>query len=530
MNYADLYNPKKTPQTEPMDDRQVKNNAGGFVFQIDCWSRLDRFLILGADSATYYQKARALTRENAKCVIECLNHDSMRTIERAKEISVSGRAPKNDPAIFVLALAAVHENVHVRSLAYEAIPIVCRTATHLFMFIDICVKLGKGWGRGFKRAVAAWYSEKPTNTLALQAIKYRSRHDYDHKRLLRLAHPMPDADPARDALHRWIVDRDYDPDALPAIVDSHLKVMAMDRPADMIPLIKEHRLPWEAIPTGVHRDPDIWRAMLPSMGMTALIRNLGRLTEIGVIKPLSDAEAAISDRLENEEGLRKSRIHPYAILQALAVYRAGNSVRGSGSWVPSTAVMDALDGAFYKAFSNVEPTGKRHLLALDVSGSMTWPENRIGGVLTAREASAALAMVTMATEQRSHVVAFAGGLRSILPLSISPKMRLTDVVAGISRLPAGGTDCALPMLYAMENGLSVDVFVIYTDNETWCGSIHAVQALRQYREKTGINAKLIVVGMTSTGFSIADPDDGGMLDVVGFDSGVPELMADFIRS
>jgi len=43
----------------------------------------------------------------------------------------------------------------------------------------------------------------------------------------------------------------------------------------------------------------------------------------------------------------------------------------------------------------------------------------------------------------------------------------------------------------------------------------------------GIGAKLIVVGMVSSGFSIADPDGAGMLDVVGFDTAVPQLMSHF---
>ena len=37
------------------------------------------------------------------------------------------------------------------------------------------------------------------------------------------------------------------------------------------------------------------------------------------------------------------------------------------------------------------------------------------------------------------------------------------------------------------------------------------------------------VGMVSNGFSIADPDDAGMLDVVGFDAATPVVIADFIR-
>jgi 60 kDa SS-A/Ro ribonucleoprotein len=33
--------------------------------------------------------------------------------------------------------------------------------------------------------------------------------------------------------------------------------------------------------------------------------------------------------------------------------------------------------------------------------------------------------------------------------------------------------------------------------------------------------------MTATEFSIADPSDAGMLDVVGFDTATPQLITDF---
>ena len=115
----------------------------------------------------------------------------------------------------------------------------------------------------------------------------------------------------------------------------------------------------------------------------------------------------------------------------------------------------------------------------------------------------------------------------ITPFDVGPRQRLDEVCRNTAALPMGGTDCALPMLYALEKGLKVDAFVIYTDSETWAGEIHPVQALRQYREKTGIPAKLIVVGMVSNGFSIADPSDAGMLDVVGFDTATPSVIADF---
>jgi 60 kDa SS-A/Ro ribonucleoprotein len=87
--------------------------------------------------------------------------------------------------------------------------------------------------------------------------------------------------------------------------------------------------------------------------------------------------------------------------------------------------------------------------------------------------------------------------------------------------------CALPMLWATANKVKVDTFVVYTDNETWAGSIHPHQALRGYRDWSGIDARLVVVGLTATDFTIADPADPGMLDIAGFDSALPTLLTDF---
>lgn len=159
-----------------------------------------------------------------------------------------------------------------------------------------------------------------------------------------------------------------------------------------------------------------------------------------------------------------------------------------------------------------------------------------GMPITAREASAALALVQLATEPSATAVGFTtergasnwrdSALRS---LSISPRQRLDDALRVIDAMPFGGTDCALPMVHATERGLQVDTFVVYTDNETWAGSIHPHQALAEYRRTSGIDAKLVVVAMTATQFSIADPSDPGMLDVVGFDAAVPSLVTEFAR-
>ena len=116
------------------------------------------------------------------------------------------------------------------------------------------------------------------------------------------------------------------------------------------------------------------------------------------------------------------------------------------------------------------------------------------------------------------------------PLSITASDSLNDAMQKTAGLPFGRTDCALPMLDALEKKIPVDVFVILTDSETWVGNIHPVAALKKYRKEMGIPAKLVVVGMVSNGFTIADPSDGGMMDVVGFDAAAPALIADFAMS
>jgi 60 kDa SS-A/Ro ribonucleoprotein len=274
------------------------------------------------------------------------------------------------------------------------------------------------------------------------------------------------------------------------------------------------------------------------MPLGAMVRNLGVMTKVGLLVPGSDAVRMVVTRLRSASAIQKARLHPLALLAALKTYAQGHGVRGTGRWAPVSQIIDALDGAFYLAFGSVAPSGKRMLLALDVSGSMGVGVHGLP-FLSCREASAAMALVTVATESNHRVVGFsngtyrsmhsASGLNSgLTAISISPRQRLDDVLRTTAGIPFGGTDCALPMVEAAKHRWPVDVFVIYTDSETWAGEIHPTQALREYRERMGIAAKLVVVGMASNGFSIADPNDAGMLDVVGFDTATPHVIAGFV--
>jgi len=552
INYAKLFNRRVTPQSQPIPgSTQVRNSAGGYSWEVDDWTRFDRFLILGAEGGTYYIGERELVKQNHDALVRCIKSDGVRAVNRIVEISDSGRAPKNDPAIFAMALVATHGDAEGRALAFQNLNKVCRIGTHLFHFAEYVNAL-RGWGRGLRNAVGRWYVSREVDDLAHQAVKYQQRNGWSHADLIRLAHPKAPS-PQHDAVFRWMLAdrslaslkdslgerevkrkvRDEDRVAkygavgeLPKLIEAFEQAKRATDVIQVVKLIDEFDLPREAIPTQWLNEVKVWEALLERMPMTAMIRNLGKMTSIGLVQPFSDAAKLIVRKLGDDTLLKRARIHPLAVLIAEKVYAQGKGEKGSLTWKPMAKIVDALDAAFYATFQNVEPCGKPVLLALDVSGSMGGG-SVAGSCLTPREASAAMALVTAATEEDYHIMGFSN---RFIPLDISPRMRLDDVVKRISNLPFEATDCALPMLWAREHEVDVSAFITYTDSETWAGKIHPTQALRQYRSELVGDAKAVVVGMTSNGFTLADPNDRGMLDVVGFDTTAPAVIADFVRN
>jgi 60 kDa SS-A/Ro ribonucleoprotein len=511
---------RHTPQTEQADTRQVPNSAGGFTFATGRTARLHRFLTLGTDGGTYYTSERDITVKNAAIVLQWARESGAELVREVAAISQAGRAPRNNPALFALAAAASLGDPEGKRAALDALPLVARTGAHLFLFARYAQQF-RGWGRGLRRAVGKWYLDKDdAGQLAYQVLKYRQREGWTHRDLLRLAHPQ------HRPLLAWIAGKDAD--GLPPLVEAFMKAQEATDEATWCALIMDNpSLSWEMLPDAALNIPGVWMALIGNgMPQTALMRQLPRLTKLGVLAPMGEAVKVVAEQLTDPERLRKARVHPVNVLVALRTYASGHGARGQGEWQPVAKIVDALDAAFYAAFGAVEPAGKRTMLALDVSGSMT--QSVSGLPITCREASAALALVTASTEPHTLTVGFTDDA-GISTLDISPRQRLDDAIRKVSNLPFGGTDCALPMIWALQNRVEVDTFVSYTDNETWAGAVHPHQALQEYREKMGIPARMAVVGMTATDFTIAPPDDSGCLDVAGFDSAVPALLTDFSR-
>jgi len=286
------------------------------------------------------------------------------------------------------------------------------------------------------------------------------------------------------------------------------------------------RIQREHLPTELLSCPAIWSSLLDDMGMTALVRNLGKLSSTGVATTKGDV---IIRMLTDQKRITESRLHPFAVLVALKTYSTGKSDLGSSTWPVNSCITIALSTTFRMAFGNVERTGKRIMIALDVSGSMSGAMCSGSTVVNCREGSAAMAMVTLHAEgdANTQIYAFTTTFKDmngrIKPgMTVQEAMRATDDIFG-------GTDCALPMTEAIKKNLKIDAFIVYTDSETYGPTIHPQVALEQYRKHSGIDAKLIVVGMASNCLSIADHKDPNTLNLAGFDTSTPNIISMFIN-
>ena len=562
-----------TPQTQAIPGREKemkKNNAGGVTFTITPFQMLERFLILGSNAPTYYSSAQKLTKDNADNIRECLKTDGKATVNKIVEISQAGRAPSNDPALFALAVAStpMFSSPEVAQYATSQLSKVARTGTHLMHYADYVSSM-RGWGRNLKNAFGQWYTEKNEGQLAYQLAKYQNRDGWGTKDLLSLAH-VKTADTRKAALLAWARVGGLDAlkheaeswtrtvrtkngktpynltpeeiavrrgrfesaygiltgESAPKLISAMEAAKKATTKGEIVKLIREGGLTHEMIPTQFKKEPEVWEALLDKMPLTAMVRNLGVMSKVGLLKPLSEASKLVVSRLADQEYIRKSRLHPLQIMLAQGTYRQGKGMRGTSTWTPVPTVVDALEDAFYLAFANVIPTGKSIFIGLDISGSMGWSYIGATGI-SAAQAAAAMGLVIARTEPNYAIYGFS---TSLIDMGITKKDTLESAMRKTANKNFGGTDCAQPMIYAGQKGLVVDSFITITDSETWAGGIQPIQALNNYRKARGKNdVSSIVMAMTSTGFTIADPKDPYNLDVVGFDANVPALISDFIR-
>lgn len=520
---------------------ETLNSCGKEVFQVSDVDRLKRFLSLGSENGTYYINTKDLTEQNVSCIDRLLASDILRdkVLEIINDYAVNNKCKKQDPLVYTLARCCVHNindpnMLDFRKRAYDMVKLVCTIPTTLFLFIDFCKKTCKklynssGWNNLHKNTLTEWYITKSPTTLVYQATKYKERHKYSHRDVLRLAHITPSTKDLQ-IIFKYLVKgyediaRDYAHEHGIEVLEFIRDFERMKGPIDddaIVELIHKWKFAREHIPND-RFNKTIWEALVDHMPNIGLLRNLNKLSMYGVLDNLCNV-AKVNTKIKNIRNL-----HPMHLLIALKMYASGAGHKGNKTWEPNQDVVDTMDYKFYDLFSDCRSSNKRICIAMDVSGSMHCSSVMGTECMNAAEVSCALAMVMKASNPNSEIMGFSSGF---VPLRISPLKRLDDNMSVIRNLPFSSTDISLPFTWAQQNNKPFDAFVVLTDNETNVNRIRPSDALKQYRTHMNIpDCKLVVVAMSANGFSVADPNDKYMLDIAGFDGSVPDLINEFIE-
>lgn len=513
---------KNQPQSKPIFGRtdMVKNNAGGYVFQITPQQRLERFLLIGSEGGTYYVGERELTEQNAQSVVALIKTNGLDVVNTVVDFAVNGRAPKADAGIFVLALCATYGDAATKKAAYAAIASVCRTSTHLFLFTSNVQNL-RGWSNGLRKGVANFYTNRTPEQIAYQMIKYRDRAGFTHADVLRLSHPKA-KNKEQNLLFGYAVGK------VPATEVKNAQVRAYEaaktaKDQDLLNLIAEGRLTWEMVPTEALNDVEVLSYLLDNMPLNALVRNLNRFAYNEMTNGNTEITKRIVSKLTDAEYVAKGGMHPVNVINSLLTYSSGRGQLGGKTWKVNQNIVDALSQTYELALKALVPTNKNILIGVDVSGSMS--SAQVAKMqMTCAQVANVLALTILKSEKNAELVWFDTGL-------VKCNMgRRNSVDEAISMTPrGGGTDCAQPLIHAANTLNHYDAIIILTDNETWVGQRHAADVLASYRKNVNRDVRVIEVALAANSSSVLPPDDPNLLRVVGFDGSVTEIINEYLK-
>ncbi len=509
------------PQSKPIFGRSdmVKNNAGGFVFEITAEQRLERFLLIGSEGGTYYVKENELTEENAENVVKLIKTDGMKVLTTVLNFATANRAPKADAGLFVLALCATYGNPDVKCAAYAAISTVCRTSTHLFMFLANVQNL-RGWSAGLRKGVAKFYTKLTDEKLAYQLAKYRNRAGFTHADAIKLSHPTAKS-ASQNALLKYAIGKTPEAEVEQPLIQAYGKAQTA-KGKDLVKVIQEGKLTWEMVPTESLNDEDVLTALLPNMPLIALMRNLNRFSYNGMTKGNTTTTKAIVNKLTDGEFVAKSGVHPINVINSMLTYSQGAGNKGNKTWDVNQNIVDALADTYELATKSLTPTGKSILVGVDISGSMSSPAANMQ--MSCAQVSNVLALTILKSEKNAELVWFDTTLQ---PARIGRRNSVDDAIRMTAE--GGGTDCSQPLVHAANTLNHYDAIIIFTDSETWAGQRHALDVLNSYRRTVNKNVKVIEVALAPNASSVMPGDDPNLLRVVGFDASVTEVINEYLK-
>jgi 60 kDa SS-A/Ro ribonucleoprotein len=525
MNYKFFTNKNSTPQNQPIPGREkemIQGGSGGWMFDGGIWQMLRRCLLIGTAQGSYYAGKQELTEEFVATIREAIAANPRRVADEILYAS-DGRAINNSAPILALVLLSMGETPEAKKAFMEIFPQVVRTGSHFYEWLNY-TKSMRGFGKVVREVGQNWLSREDVKGLAYQLLKYQQRLGFSHRDALRLFHVKPPTED-HNLLYNWVVKGWKElPTNIPsdALAQIWWYEWLKRNPDNTHEAILKGRLTHEmAAPVG-KMDKAAWQLLFNEMPIGAMLRNLGSLTQLDVLRADETANIQrIENVLNNKEHLRKGRIHPIDALKALKTYKSGGQLgRSQKTWQPVSRIVDILEKAVELSFDVVEPTGKVFMHAVDISGSMSYGVvNSVG--LSCCEIATAMSLVTAKAEKNYMIRGFSTEFRD---LGITAKDSFSSALQKASNQNFGATDASVTYDWMIKNKFKADVVCFWTDSESWAGYKHPSQALAEYRQKVNPDIKAVYITLGVSRISLVDPKDSLSWDFAGFDPGTPRII------
>ena len=278
--------------------------------------------------------------------------------------------------------------------------------------------------------------------------------------VIELTHPKPAA-PWQSALFEYLIATRHKRDRLDV---SLLPTIARRRDLDAVPAAERNvamlgdGMTWEWASAWYGRalDAAFWEAVIPRMGLFALVRNLRNFDDAGIG---DEAVAAVRAKIGNPEDVKGARLFP------LRFY-------GAHREVATTRWSEALDIGIGHSLANIPALAGRTLILVDVSGSMF--DTASGrSKLTRAETAAVFAAALAMRAENADLVAF-GTDSAVVPFRKGGSvLRLAQAIA----VDRGGTNTWQAVARHIQP--THDRVVILTDEQAWRSDEAADQLIGQ---------------------------------------------------
>lgn len=514
-------------------------DQGGVAHKATDATLFERFLIMGS-YGTFYASEQSVTGEALERMSQYIAKQPKEALETAKRVYGENLAFRRDPVILALAaLTLPSVPLDVRKAAAYFVGSKFTVGTDILHWAGFRAEMTGGKWNRLSRGVLKMYFERHRTDLELQAVKYEQRDGWAMRDLLRIGHPTVYSEGLKTLLD-WIAHpgrrAELDVAGYP-LLQGHGLIRGEDGYDRAPDIIRQYRLPREAVPGELLAQAGVWNALLDDMPAQALMRNLGKLSSLGLVDERTET---VVQKIRQAT----TRLHPIQFLVTWKQYGTGHGEKGSLTWRPNPRVMHELEEGYRAAFGTLEQYENiKPLIAVDVSGSMT--ASAMGLNMSCIEMEICLIEVLRHQFPKAKFVAFSAGTGGRVGRTLFADMQgranaagdlLELDVAGKSRLQLAdligkysgaflGTDCRIPLNMAMKD-TSIDAVITMTDNQTGAGN--PSQIVRAIQNNGRPEFKHAVLAFALNRFTIADPADVRQMDIAGASADVPRVLEYFL--